>query len=473
MKRYKRIIALLAVLAVACVATFAVSRYEAHKEEIQNSDEVILEIDPDAVTALSWSYDDTSLSFHKDETWQYDGDAAFPVDADKIAGLLDQFSQFGVSFIIENVEDYAQYGLDDPTCTIDLTAGDTSYTIKLGDFSQMDEERYVDIGDGNVYLVSDDPMDKFEVELSDLIDDDELPDFEQVSHITFAGAQSYTVTREEDSGKSYSAEDVYFNQDGQPLDTARVNSYLSNISSLSTDEYVTYNATDEELEQYGMNDPELTVTVDYSRENEDGETVSDTFVLNIARAPGDRATLETADSDDADSSDSTASDAADSIEAYLRVGESQIIYKLDGADFTALMEASYDDLRHQEVFWGDFADVTQLDIELEGTTHTITSTGSGEDRVYSYNDAEIDLSGIQTAVESLTADSFTTEAASGQEEIALTLHLDNEDFPTVTIRLTRYDGSLCLAEVDGESVCLVSRSAAMNLVEAVQAIVLN
>ena len=43
----------------------------------------------------------------------------------------------------------------------------------------------------------------------------------------------------------------------------------------------------------------------------------------------------------------------------------------------------------------------------------------------------------------------------------------------MTIRLTRYDGSLCLAEVDGESVCLVSRSAAMDLVEAVQAIVLG
>ena len=174
----------------------------------------------------------------------------------------------------------------------------------------------------------------------------------------------------------------------------------------------------------------------------------------------------------ADSEDSTETDT-DSIEAYLRVGESQIIYKLDGADFTALMEASYDDLRHQEVFWGDFADVTQLDIELEGESHTITSTGSGEDRVYTYNDAEIDLTDIQTAIEALTADSFTTEAAAGQEEIALTLHLDNEDFPTVTIRLTRYDGSLCLAEVDGESVCLVSRSAAMDLVEAVQAIVLG
>lgn len=153
MKRYKRIVVLLAVLAVACVATFAVSQYQEYKEEIETSDEVILEIDPESVTTLSWSIDGESLDFHKDESWLYDEDEAFPVDDEKITELLDQFSEFGVAFIIENVEDYAQYGLDNPECTIDLATEDQTYEIKLGDFSKMDEQRYVDIGDGNVYLV--------------------------------------------------------------------------------------------------------------------------------------------------------------------------------------------------------------------------------------------------------------------------------------------------------------------------------
>ena len=287
MKRYKRIIVLLAVLAVACVATFAVSRYQEYKEEIETSDEVILEIDPESVTTLSWSIDGQSLDFHKDETWLYDGDEAFPVDDEKITELLDQFSEFGVAFIIENVEDYAQYGLDNPECTIDLATADQTYEIKLGDFSKMDEQRYVDIGDGNVYLVSDDPMEAFNVELSDLIKDDEIPDFEQVSQIAFTGAESYTVTYEEDSGKSYSADDVYFNQDGQPLDTSLVDSYLSSLTNADLSEYVTYNATEEELEKYGMNDPELTVAVDYTYTDEDDKEVSDSITVSIARAPGD------------------------------------------------------------------------------------------------------------------------------------------------------------------------------------------
>ncbi len=470
MKRYKRIVVLLVILVVACIATFAVSRYQEYKEEIANSDEVILEIDPDSVTTLSWTIEDKTLAFHKDETWLYDEDEAFPVDDEKITDLLSQFSEFGVSFIIENVEDYAQYGLDAPECTIDLATADQTYQIKLGNFSQMDEQRYVDIGDGNVYLVPTDPMESFDVELSDLILDDEIPSFDQVSHITFAGSESYTVTYEEDSGKSYSADDVYFNQEGKPLDTSLVDSYLSSITNADLSEYVTYNATAEELEKYGMNDPELTVTVDYSYTNEDEEEVSDTFVVSIARAPDDRATLETAKADDEDEEDT---DDTSDITAYLRVGESQIIYKLSGDDFTAMMDASYDSLRHQQVFWGDFADVTQVDITLEGESHSITSTVKDDERVYSYNGAEVDLTDFTDALEALTADSFTNEAATGQEEISLTLHLDNEDDPSVTIRITRYDGNLCLVEVDGESVSLVSRSEAMDVVEAVQSIVLG
>ena len=137
------------------------------------------------------------------------------------------------------------------------------------------------------------------------------------------------------------------------------------------------------------------------------------------------------------------------------------------------MDASYDSLRHQQVFWGDFDDVTQIDITLEGESHSITSSGEGDDRTWSYNGTEVDLTDFTDALEALTADRFTDEAASGQEEISLTLHLDNEDFPTVTLQITRYDGELCLASVDGESVCLVSRADAMDLVEAVQAIVLG
>ena len=43
------------------------------------------------------------------------------------------------------------------------------------------------------------------------------------------------------------------------------------------------------------------------------------------------------------------------------------------AQFDALMASSYNDLRHQEVIWADFADITQVDISLDGKDYTFTS----------------------------------------------------------------------------------------------------
>ena len=69
------------------------------------------------------------------------------------------------------------------------------------------------------------------------------------------------------------------------------------------------------------------------------------------------------------------------------------------------------------------------------------------------------------------AGSFTDEEAAQKEELSITLYLDNGAFPQTTIKLYRYDGSTCLATVDGKSVALVPRSRTVNLIEAVNAIV--
>lgn len=481
MKRYKRIYILLGVLVVACAATFGVMRFEEHKEQIKNSDEIILELSGDSVQSLSWEYESETLAFHKDGTWLYDDDEAFPVDEEKISELLEQFEAFGVSFIIEEVEDYGQYGLDDPICTINLATEDASYEILLGNYSSLDAERYVSIGDGNVYLVSNDPLDYFDLTLSDMIDHDETPSFSTVTGIQFAGNEDYSITYEEDSTDSYCSDDVYFTQqDGKklPLDTSRVKSYLSTISYLGLTDYVTYNATDEELASYGLDDPELTVTVDYSTENEEGGETQETFVLNISRAPEEIA-ADTEEDEEADTEEADVTDAqedgseAEEITAYARVGESQIVYQISSDEYEALLSVAYDDLRHTEVLSADFSDIYQIDISLEDNAYTLTSEEEDEVRTWYYGEEELDITDLQSALQSLDASSFTKEQPTEKEEIGLTVYLDNENYPTVQITLYRYDGENCLAVVDGEPVSLTGRSGVVDLIEAVHAIVLN
>ncbi len=466
MKRSKRIYILLGVLVVACLATFAAVKLEQRQEQIKNSDEVILSLTAADVQSLSWSYDETSLAFTRDENavWHWDDDEAFPVSEDKVNELLELFASFGVSFIIEEVEDYSQYGLDDPICTIELTTTEQTYTLELGDFSKLDSKRYVSIGDGNAYLVNTDPMDKYELTIRDLIDHDEALDYDAITRIQFSGAQNYTVSHEGDeNGKSICAEDVYF-ADTLPLDTDWVESYLDTVSTVGLTNYVSYNATEDELETYGLNDPELTVMIDCAAAGEDGEEVVESiYTLHISRSSEQRAMTREEE------------DELTSWVAYARVGESQILYQITSSKYELLMKASYNDLRHREVFTANFDQVTAMDISLEGNSYTLTA-GEGEEEdevVWYYGEDEVEIDDIQSALENLEADSFTDETVTGQQEIKLTLHLNNESFPKLEIILYRCDGTHCLAAVDGKVISLVSRGDVVDLVEAVNAIVLN
>ena len=470
MRKATKLYALLGVLLVVCIAAFAVSRYEEKKEQIKNSGEVILEIPTDSVTALSWTNESGTFSFTKDETWVYDDDNAFPVDEEKINDLLEQFTSFAAAFAIDDVEDYAQYGLDEPICTIHITAGEESYTVELGDFSKMDEQRYVSIGDGKVYLVSHDPLDEFDSVLRDMILDDTIPEFDTAKQIAFTGSENYTISYDEET-KSICADDVYFT-DGKPLDTAVITEWLTSLHELDLTNYVIYNVTDEELAAFGLDEPALTVTLDYSSSDEDGnETDSGTLVLHLSQNPEELAAYEEAIANE--------EDVLPDVTCYARVGDSQIVYQITQSEFDALTDVSYDALRHQKIFTADFDTVTSIDVTLEGEDYIFTynppedEDDADVEGTWTYQDTEFDIFDFSYALRALSATSFTDEAPTGQEEISLTLHLDNKDFPTFTLTLYRLDGESCIACVDGESVAFVSRDKAVELIEAVRAVTLG
>ena len=466
MSRSKKLCILLGVLAVVCLATFGALQLEEYQEKIQNSDEIILEIPVDTVTALSWVYQDTSLAFHKEDAWLYDGDEAFPVDEEILEGFLERFESFGVAFVIEEVEDESLYGLDAPVCTITLKTENETYEVKLGDYSKMDSQRYVSIGDGKVYLVKSDPLEDFDAELKDMIRHDQIPDFGQVTGLSFSSAEYDSVFYEKDSVYTHREEDVYFierNGKQLPLDTDRVNSYVEKLQDLGLKSYVTYNATAEELEKYGLDQPELSVTVIYQPKADEEE--QKTFVLHLSRDPEEMRAAEEAGKED-----------ESGITAYARVGDSPIVYQIYSGSYPGLLAGTYEDLRHREVLGADFETVRQLEFDLEGKTYTVTSEEKDGERIWSYGDEEIDMESLQNAIEAIKASSsedFTNEAPAEKEEIGLTVFLDDEEGTTLRIDLYRYDGSQCLAVTDGTSMALVPRSCVVDLMEAVRAIVLQ
>ncbi len=441
MKRNKKIGILCGILICVSLAAFGVSKYEKQKEIIKNSDEIIMEIKKEDVKVLSWECDMGSFAFHRDEngSWLYDEDEEFPVDKEKIENLLELFEEFGVAFMIEEVEDFEQYGLDTPVCTICMETESDSYEIRLGNYSTMDSQRYVSIGDGNVYLVKTDPLEQFEIEISEVFHHDEIPELKEVTQIQFSGTESEDIIYEKDSTNTYSSEDVYFVKREEsllPLDTSRVQEYLDT--------------------------PELSVVFEYADigEDKDKET-KETFALYIGHDPKEQ---EVEESD---------KDTKEEVTAYARIGESKIIYQLTTEQYKKLKEITYDTLRHQELFWADFSDVHQLDILLEDNHYVITSELEDGDRTYYYQEEELEMANIQSAISGLKVKTFSDKTPKQKEEISLTLYLDNENFPKVQIQLYRYDGEDCIAVVDGETIALVERTCVVDLIEAVNHIVLK
>ncbi len=474
MARSKRLLILVAVLLAVCAAAFAALNWQQRQEQIAVSGEAVLTIAADSVQSLSWTYGETALAFTRGEDggWTYDADAAFPVDPAAMEELLAPFDPFSAAFVIEEAEEEGQYGLDNPACSITIATEEETWEIRLGGTSAVDGQRYVSFGEGTVYLAASDPLDAYGATLSDLIDQDESLSYDTVSAIRFAGAADYAVSYAEGSADAWFGDDVYFTEDGGetvPLDTERVGDYLESLTTLRLIDYVTYNVTEEELEQYGLDDPELTVEVDYTRTDEDGAEISGTYVLAVSRDAEELAAAQAAEE---------AGQEPEDVTGYVRVGDSQIVYRVSATTCEALLAGRYDDLRHRAVLRADLDAVTALDITLEGSAYTLAADGSEDEagsRIWTYGETEVDFTGLQSALEGLkagSAEDFSFDGAPGQEEIRLTAHLDSETRPETEIVLYRYDGTRCVAEVDGEAVCLVSREGVVDLMEAVYAIVL-
>lgn len=199
----------------------------------------------------------------------------------------------------------------------------------------MDKQRYVDIGDGNVYLTAKDPYDSYDIELNSLMLNDSMPVMKEVNSVTFSGNENYTISKTD--GTSLCEDDVYF-VDDKALDTSLVNTYIAMIKNLSLTNSVTYNVTDEELEEYGFNDPDLIITMDYTTKD---STEDQSLTLYVTSNVEELKEYNEASDDDKDK---------DSVTRYVRLNDSKIIYTISSSTYKTLTSNSYDDLRHQEVF---------------------------------------------------------------------------------------------------------------------------
>lgn len=311
MKRGKKLLLLTLVLVVVAGAALAALKFMPDEEVEETESISVLTLDAESITGLAWSYGDESLSFVCDgSVWSYSEDADFPLDTSYMSAMTSAVSDISAEKVIEEASDLAEYGLDEPVCSITVTA-EAETTIDIGDETSLDGLRYVSIGDGNVYLVSSDLLTNFSYGLYDLVAKETLPDMsELVSFSVERASGTLVIDYLEGSDLAYTDRYTYFAEDGDgwlSLDSELAENFVSQITGLTWGDCVDYKADLKTLGNYGLDSPAVTVTVNYTETtevetnetDEDGEPIT----VEMSYSEDDYDYLYTLDGEDADFDD--------------------------------------------------------------------------------------------------------------------------------------------------------------------------
>ena len=454
MKRKGTLIILSGVLVGICAGIVGVKAVEKHVEQIQTIDEVVIAIDSSEVTDIKWTNEDAEIHFVKeDETWHSSDDADFPVSVEAIDNFLSNYNEVHATFIIEDVEDYSQYGLSDPEHTLTITTSEGETTITTGNFSNMDEKRYVCINGGNVYLVETDIAEPLTSVRDDYLDNTNIPYYYQVKEIAIEGENSLSIVYDDENIHSYTSDYTYFLKDGddyKALSAAKVSAITSKITSTDFTDYMSYKAGEEDLSEYGFDTPDLTIHIngdkysEYTKETT-GEESEEAHDLSFVKK--------------------------DDETVYLHIDDSPIVYNFDAEEYAILAGTSYNTLRPTEVVSINSSELKTISGKVDGTSYTIdVATGDDDVIVYSINGTEIEADALITALNNLDIVDFEAEPEMGISEFEFDIAFSNGE---ISAQFYRVDGDLCYVCVNGEEVGTIERESLMNLKEEFTRLVLN
>ena len=385
---------------------------------IQSSEIAALSWDMDG-EEISFSHDEDAWIYTEDEAFPTDGDQLDTM-ADVLSeitssktidepedlseyGLDEPWKQLTVTIASAGDDEADEAGeaemeaaeADEDADTAETFARDDMKTITLsfGNTSSLTGDVYCSIGDGNVYLVDSSIPESFEYELLDLVETEAVPAMNDIESITVDSVtETLNIEYHPDEGLAYSDEYVWFENSEKSvaaektvddtveksvaaeksaeetktkdvtlnaLDTELTETYIDNIRDLTLAECAAYNADEQALAQYGLDDPDVEVSVEYlttiqietNETDEDGDTIyteeelENTFELLLGKGEDGN--------------------------CYVKLKDSSMVYTADSSLYEALAYTTFNELQPDEVLLMNWDEVDAVDIILDGETYSI------------------------------------------------------------------------------------------------------
>lgn len=414
-KKTVKLVSAVVVLGVLCAAYEGVNFYvtsQEEKETEENDTSVdLVSLEADDITAVSFTADQNEVEFDKkDDSWTEKSDANFPVNQDTVDSAVKGVASLTADQEISDVEDMSQYDLDNPQNTITLTTADGDTSLQIG-MESSNNQYYVkkEDDDKNVYLVSSSSIEPFMGTLYDFAESGTFPS------VTSATITDVKVDKENSYELTQDADNLFWNvSDGkttEKADTTKAGTVTSAIGSLAYDKFVDYNCTDDS--KYGFDDPYAVITVKYTEEEQETQTVEKTLTIYVGDETGD--------------------------DRYVKVDDSKEVYTITKDSLTDILDSTVSDFYNLTVSYVSSNDLDSLEVQSADGDHTInivTETVKAEDEDTT-DDTDSDTTDSDTTDESSTetSDESSTDTDSSDESSSD----DEEETTTTTYKLDGED----------------------------------
>lgn len=473
-KKTVKLVSAVVVLGVLCAAYEGVNFYvtsQEEKETEENDTSVdLVSLEADDITAVSFTADQNEVEFDKkDDSWTEKSDANFPVNQDTVDSAVKGVASLTADQEISDVEDMSQYDLDNPQNTITLTTADGDTSLQIG-MESSNNQYYVkkEDDDKNVYLVSSTSIEPFMGTLYDFAESGTFPS------VTSATITDVKVDKENSYELTQDADNLFWNvSDGkttEKADTTKAGTVTSAIGSLAYDKFVDYNCTDDS--KYGFDDPYAVITVKYTEDEQETQTVEKTLTIYVGDETGD--------------------------DRYVKVDDSKEVYTITKDSLTDILDSTMSDFYNLTVSYVSSNDLDSLEVQSADGDHTInivTETVKAEDEdttdtdssdesssddeeettttTYKLDGEDLDESTFTTFYNKLinmTAQERLTEEYTPEGDPAYTFIFKDTDGKETTVKYYEYDTNFYAAVVE-DKVYLVNKMNVKDLDEAYQKMV--
>lgn len=311
---------------------------------------------------------------------------------------------------IKSVAALAEYGLEKPSATVDITYHDDSVTtLHIGDLTPDKAGYYVRLKDGEeVYMVDEGTISYFQLTQGQYVErtliaaptvkDDDTDGSAVLKELTLKGGpnnETLVLRRSYDSdGIEYSYATFVVTKPFMRMVDETVAESLEGFTSLIAGEGVVLHPTAADKQKYGFDAPYATVEVTLAV-----ETVAET-------EESDSSTGETEDSEliyyNAVHHSITVGSKNESGNYYIMIDDLDVIYMIPADSLSVIVERTYKNTISELLFLKDITDVGKVQMTVSGETHELllthdeTQEDSDDQLTVTYGGKQLDTATFRT-----------------------------------------------------------------------------